>query len=73
MDAAFLLLRERARSSQEKLSEVARRVVNDVTVGRPTGRQVNEQARRLMEQQWARNDQALSEQRKESSDDATEG
>jgi len=73
MDAAFLLLRERARSNHEKLSDVARHVVNDVTVGRPTGRQVNEQARRLMEQQRAWNDQALSEQRKESSDDATEG
>jgi len=72
MDAAFSLLRERARNSQQKLSDVARRVVEDATRDRRAGRHVNEQTRRLIEQQQAWNDQALSEAREKKSDDATD-
>lgn len=36
MDAAFHQLRERARSTQQKLSDVARRVIEDATEGRTT-------------------------------------
>lgn len=69
MDAAFQQLRERARSNQQKLSDVARQVIEDATRRRITSDHANEQARRTMNSQRQQNEQAIAEMDYRSPDD----
>lgn len=72
MDAAFQQLRDRARSSQQKLSDVARRVIEDATRSRASAREATEQARRSLDEQRRWNEQALTEWDESTRDDATD-
>jgi len=69
MDAAFQLLRERARRGQQKLSDVARRVIEETTRDRVAARNANEQARRSLAEQEHWNEQALAEHARDATDD----
>lgn len=69
MDAAFQQLRERARSNQQKLSDVARQVIEDATQRRSASDQANDQARRNMKTQRQQNEQALAQMDYRSPDD----
>ncbi len=69
MDAAFQQLRERARNSQQKLSDVARQVIQDATRQRTKSDHSNDQARTRMKTQRQQNEQALAEMDYRSPDD----
>lgn len=69
MDAAFQQLRERARSNHQKLSDVARQVIEDATQRRTASDQANDQARRNLKTQRQQNEQAIVEMDYRSPDD----
>jgi hypothetical protein len=68
MDAAFQLLRQRARSSQRKLSDVARQVIEDATRPRTTSGEANDRAGRALENQRLQNEQEIADMDDRSSD-----
>ncbi len=69
MDAAFQQLRQRARSNQQKLSDVARQVIEDATRQRTKSDQANDQARSKLKTQRQKNEQAIADMDYRSPDD----